>query len=582
MILKMIKKFRKILSKHQKFRIFELFILMVIGGFVETCSVAFILPFMDAVMNPGQIMDTWYGRAICQGLGITSPRTLLVVLSVALAFLYISKNIYLMFEYNIQYKFVYGNMFALQKKMLNVFIHRPYEYFLSVNSGEVIRIITSDTAAAFNLLITSLNLITETVVSIMLVSTIFVIMPAVTVCIAMLLLVLLIMIYLFVKPLLRKAALNQQKAGTGMNKWLLQSIQGIKELKVMQKEEFFQSNYDKYGQVNIRSMRWNQTLGIAPRFIIEGVSMGAMFIAIAVMVYEGTDLESMIPMLTAVAMAAIRILPSINRISNALTSVAYGEPMLDKVIENLADMDEAEKSEMAESKDRPADTGKVPALSEKLLFHKIEYHYPKTAVNVLSEASMMMKRGESVGIVGSSGAGKTTSVDIVLGLLKPQKGAVFVDGVDIRNDLSSWLSQIGYIPQMIFMLDDSIRANVAFGEKAVSDDEVWRALKDASLDEFVRSLPEQLDTQIGERGVRLSGGQRQRIGIARALYKNPQVLIFDEATSALDHTTESTIMEAIHGLKGTKTMIIIAHRLTTIEACDRIYRIEDGKIVLER
>lgn len=581
-MLNMINKFGKILSKHQKFRIFELFILMVVGGFVETCSVALILPFMDAMMNPGQIMGTWYGRAICQVLGITSPRLLLIVLSVALAFLYIFKNIYLMFEYNIQYKFVYGNMFELQKKMLNVFIHRPYEYFLSVNSGEVIRIITADTGAAFNLLITSLNLITEMVVSVMLVGTIFVIMPAVTICIALLLLILLIVIYLFVKPLLRKAALNQQKAGTGMNKWLLQSIQGIKELKVMQKEVFFQSNYDQYGQVNIKSMRWNQTLGLAPRFIIEGVSMGAMFIVIAIMVYSGTDLKSMIPMLTAVAMAAIRILPSVNRISNALTSVAYGEPMLDKVIENLADMDEAEKSEMAESGDSSDNVGKVPVLSENLQFYKIDYHYPKTAVDVLSEASMTIKRGESVGLVGSSGAGKTTSVDILLGLLKPQKGTVFVDGVDIRNDLGSWLNQIGYIPQMIFMLDDSIRANVAFGEKAVSDDDVWKALKDASLDEFVSSLPEQLDTQIGERGVRLSGGQRQRIGIARALYKNPQVLIFDEATSALDNATETAIMEAIHGLKGTKTMIIIAHRLTTIEACDKIYRIGNGKIILER
>ena len=561
-------------------RIVQLGVLMVIGGFLETCSVSLILPFMDAVMEPKQAMETWYAQLFCRIFGLQIPQTYLMFLAIALATLYVVKNVYLIMEYNIQYRFVYGNMFALQERLLDTFIHRPYEYFLHVSSGDVIQIIRSDTVAAFNLLVVLLSLFTELVVSIMLTITIFVITPVVTLCIAALLLAIMFFIFAVLKPTLRRMAVSQRESAAGMNKWLLQSIQGIKELKVMRKEDFFKESYNQYGKVYVRASRWNQTMGTLPRFIIEGLCMSAMFIVVAILIGSGTDLQSIIPMLTAVAMAAIRLLPSVNRISGALNNISYGEPMLDKVIENMRVLDE---------KPVQIDAGKqhgvpVPKLRHMLCFERITYHYPSSEELVLSGASMTIHCGESVGVVGPSGAGKTTSVDIILGLLDPQDGRVLVDGVDIKNDLPAWLSQIGYIPQMIFMLDDTIRANVAFGvpKREIDDDQIWRVLREAALEEFVRSLPEGLDTQIGERGVRLSGGQRQRIGIARALYQNPEVLIFDEATSALDNDTESAIMESIHSLRGTKTMIIIAHRLTTIEACDHVYRVENGAIIRER
>lgn len=581
-ILKIIKKFNFILSNHQKIRIFQLCLLMIIGGFLETCSVSLILPFMNMVMNPDKTMNTWYAKLICFMFHLNSPKAFLIIIAVGLAAIYIFKNAYLVFEYNIQYKFVYGNMFALQRRLLETFLYRPYEYFLKINSGEIMRIIGGDTAGAFGLLVTLLSLFTELVVSIMLMATIFMIAPFVTLCIAILLLVILVFIYKMVKPVLRKAGLNQQQSSAGMNKWLLQSIQGIKELKVMGKEDYFQKNYDKYGQIYVRALRWNQTLSAAPRFAIEGVCMGAMFIIVAVMIYIGTELESVIPMLTAVAMAAIRLLPSVNRISGALAAIAYGEPMLDKVIDNLQNLDVGRLTGKPSVREGEDISQCVPKLERYIYFHDVTYHYPESKKNVLSSASMKIHRGESIGIVGTSGAGKTTSVDIILGLLASQEGEVLIDGVDIHSNLRSWLNQLGYIPQLIFMLDGTIRENVAFGESNVDDDDVWKALKDASLDRFVKDLPYGLDTEIGERGVRLSGGQRQRIGIARALYKNPEVLIFDEATSALDNDTETAIMESIHSLRGTKTMIIIAHRLTTIEACDHIYRVEEGKILRER
>ncbi len=594
-IIRVIRKYKMVLSSHQKLRIFELGILMIIGGFLETCSVSLMLPFMNVVMAPEQTMKNHYVQWVCGILHLHSPRTFLVFLAIFLAMIYILKNVYLMFQFNIQYRFVYGNMFVMQKKLLETFVHRPYEHFLKMSSGEVIRVINSDTVSAFNLLITLLSLFTELVVSSMLILTIFVINPLVTTCMAVMMLLLVFFIFMILKPILRTAGLENQKAYAGMHKWLLQSIQGIKELKVMKREAFFQDNYDACGQVFVQTNRRSQILNLIPRFFIEAISMGVMFIVVAVLIYRGSDLESIIPMLTAVAMAAMRLLPSVNRISSSMTSIAYGEPMLDKMIENLRVLENREDVTLSAipEKNKPAEpaakepvspTIHIPDFSKEIHFRQITYHYPGSKENVLTHASMVIHRGESVGIVGPSGAGKTTSVDIILGLLCPQEGQILVDGVDIHQNIGDWLEQIGYIPQMIFMLDDSIRSNVAFGEPPdkISDEKVWKALEEAAVADFVRKLPKGLDTQIGERGMRLSGGQRQRIGIARALYRNPKVLIFDEATSALDKETESAIMDSIHSLHGQKTMIIIAHRLTTIEACDHIFRVAEETIVKER
>lgn len=586
-VIQIIQKFKLILSKHQKVRVIELTILMIIGGLLEIGSVSLVLPFMDVAMNADTIMEKPYIKWFCTFFGIDSPQGFLITVAIALAAVYIFKNIYLLLEYNIQYRFVYGNMFEMQKRLLDNFIHRPYEYFLKVNSGEVLRVVNTDTTITFNLLSTILLLFSEVVVSVMLSITVFLMMPAVTAAMVMILLFLLMFINRIIKPILKRAGMDNQTAGVGMNKWLIQSIQGIKELKVMKGEMFFQKNYDIYGQQYIRTLRKNQIYGITPKFIIEAVSMAAMFLILAVLLYGGKDLAEIMPVLSVVVFAAMRLLPSLNRIANALATISYSEPMLDKLIENLKDISGREDiSLMMNLTHQDKGQGQVAYLTyeKELNFHKIAYRYPGSEKDVLHDASMTIAAGESVGIVGESGAGKTTAVDIILGLLRPESGQVLVDGHDIVDNMGNWHAQVGYIPQMIFMLDDTIRINVSFGtpESEFTDDDIWHALEEASLAEFVRGLPDGLDTEIGERGVRLSGGQRQRIGIARALFRNPNVLIFDEATSALDNNTESAIMESIHRLHGKKTMIIIAHRLTTIEACDHVFRVEDGKIWKER
>lgn len=579
---RVVKKFSLILSSHQKIRIAELVILMILGGAMETLSVSLMAPFMSIAMNPEETMDKPFVKALCSILHIDSANKLLIVLSIGLAILYLAKNGYLLFEYNVQYKFVYNNMFTMQRKLLNSFIHRPYEYFLGISSGEVIRIINNDTSVVFNLLTTLLSLFTEVVVSGMIIATVFVLAPIVTVIMAVVLVFLVLIINRIIQPILKSAGKENQIASSGMNKWLLQSIQGIKELKVTSKEEYFEDNYNVFGQRSVNAFRKNAILSMIPRFFIEAACMSVVFIAVGISIYLESDIEFLVPMLTVIAVAAARLLPSVNRLSSALASIAYGEPMLDKLIENLRDISGQDQVSLAmnlSEEEHNIYKGQVKVINNEIVLSQITYKYPNTEVYILNNAEMRILKGQSVGLVGVSGAGKTTLVDIMLGLLSLEKGQVLVDGNDIKTDMSGWLRQIGYIPQSIFMLDDSIRVNVAFGEQKISDDEVWRSLKDAALYDYVKSLPKGLDTEIGEHGVRLSGGQRQRIGIARALYSNPDVLIFDEATSALDNETEAAIMESVNKLQGRKTMIIIAHRLTTIENCDVVYRIENGKII---
>ena len=300
------------------------------------------------------------------------------------------------------------------------------------------------------------------------------------------------------------------------------------------------------------------------------------------MVLGKVPTEQMLNSITTFAAAALVLLPSVNRINNQINSIAYFEPFFMGVSDNLQDEINGDKVDMSFATD---DNRKLP-VKKRIEMKNITYSYPNTEKLIFDQANLVIPVGKSVGIVGTSGAGKSTVVDILLGLLEPKNGEILADGFNIKEqgNYRKWLKNIGYIPQMIFMLDDTIRRNVAFGvpDDQIDEKRLWEVLKEAQLDEFIRQLPEGLDTGIGERGIRLSGGQRQRIGIARALYNDPEVMILDEATSALDNDTEAAIMESINRLHGRKTLIIIAHRLQTIEKCDVVYRVENGKAKIER
>lgn len=588
-MIRIIQKFAQILNKQQKVRVIIIVIMMIIGAGLETLGVGLILPLVTAIMSPDAIETNKYASLICEMMDIHSTRNFIILVIVALIFVYIFKNLYLFLEYYVQYRFICNNRFSVQRQLMEIYLHRPYEYFLNAESGEIVRVVTSDTGSTFALLSTVLSFFTEAVVSVALVVTIIAADPFMATLLAAVLGGMMFLIGKLIKPVLKRAGLKYQQNAAKMNKWLLQSISGIKEVKIAEKEDYFLDQFSKYGKRAIDSEKKNQVLGQVPRLSIEAFGISAMLAVIAILMWSGREVDTMLPQLSAFAMAAVRLMPSVNRMSSSLNTMSYQEPALDKMLEHLAVAKkwetERDGEARVEHRERCSASGEQRiVLDQQIELADITYSYPNAEVSVLEHANMVIPIGKSIGIVGASGSGKTTAIDILLGLLQPQGGQVLVDGVDIQADYDGWLSHLGYIPQMIFMLDDTIRANVAFGipAKEASDDQVWKALEEAQLKEFVQSLPDGLDTTIGERGVRLSGGQRQRIGIARALYTDPELLIFDEATSALDNETEAAIMESINALHGKKTLVIIAHRLTTIEGCDMVYRVENGKIVREK
>ena len=356
--------------------------------------------------------------------------------------------------------------------------------------------------------------------------------------------------------------------------WMNQALGGIKEIKILGREQYFSEEYQKYFTKYARGLRISRTISILPKHVVEAVCMSGLLLAIIVKMYFGyADFTVYIPQLGVFAVAAFRLMPSVGKINEYTTNMLYALPSVDLVYHDLKEIEDYVEKQDAEVKEDWQ-------LSKEIRVENITYYYPNMQEPVIKEASLYIPKGKTVAFIGASGAGKTTMVDIILGLLTPQSGRVMADQMNVHDKPKTWHSQIGYIPQVIYLSDDTIRNNIAFGvkETEISEEAVQEAAKKAQLTEFINELPEGFDTLVGDRGVRLSGGQRQRIGIARALYHDPEILVLDEATSALDSDTEAAVMEAIENLRGMKTMIIIAHRLTTIKNADIIYAVEDGKV----
>lgn len=460
------------------------------------------------------------------------------------------------------------------------YLRRGYEFYLNSDTSVIQRSITSDVNNMYALILAVLQIVSEVIIFVSLTGVLLIADAKMTIIIALLLILTLYVIKIVIKPIMKKAGEDNQEYYSGLFKWISQTVNGIKEVKIAGKEQYFIDEYVKCGRGYVEAVQKYSIYNNTPRLLIETVCIIGMVGYMLFLVLGGNAVEQIFPILSAFAIAAMRLIPCANRINNQLTSMAYFEPFLMGVSDNLQN----------EISDSNIDMSFAKETDTKLSIHKsirlegITYKYPNTEVLIFDHADMEIPIGSAVGIVGTSGAGKTTIVDVLLGLLEIEAGTIYADDTDVKREYRAWLKNIGYIPQMIFMLDDTIRKNVAFGiaEEKIKEERIWDVLKEAQLDEFVKSLPEGLNTSIGERGIRLSGGQRQRIGIARALFNDPEVLILDEATSALDNDTEAAIMESINNFHGKKTLLIIAHRLQTIEKCDMIFRVENGKITKER
>lgn len=581
---KILKKLDILLDNKQKRTMLLLVFFMLIGAALELLGVGLVYQAAGIITDPDILENSKTLAGVYGALHMEDMAEFTMFIMGALVAVFALKNAYLFFQNKLQFKFVYSNQFATSRRMMINFMQRPYEYYLNADTSVIQRSITSDVNNMYGLILNLLQLVSEMIVFVFLTVYCLTMDVVMTGTVAALLIVVLVVIKWILKPIMRKAGEENQDFYSGLYKWIDQSVMGIKEIKVANKESYFINEYCKCGAGYVNAVQRYNLYNATPRLLIETVAIAGMILYMMLRIANGTPVTEIMPQLTTLAVAAMRLIPSANRINNYLTSIAYFEPFFMGVTDNLQEEIRDESVNYDEEAYRKKkDVEKLPVKKE-ILLKGITYKYPNSDVLIFDRATMQIPVGKSVGIVGTSGAGKTTAVDIMLGLLRLQSGEILADGVEVREHYESWLKNIGYIPQTIFMIDSSIRKNVAFGcaDEDIDDEKVWMALKEAQLDEFVRGLPEGLDTGIGERGIRLSGGQRQRIGIARALFEDPEVLVLDEATSALDNDTEAAIMESINHLHGRKTLIIIAHRLQTIEKCDIVYRVEEGSVTKVR
>lgn len=571
-----------ILSRKQKKDAILVFIYMLIGSSFELLGVSAIYPFLLVMLDFENLREKWYIRFIYDIFPNIIERDILLVIGGIVILVYILKNLFLVFNAYVQHSYAAKFQCEISTRMLSAYMRRPYLFFLDTNSGVIMRGITSDIYGAYQVFLCFLTMCTEILTVAVLGIFLFVIDWALSLSAMALMAVCFFTIMFFCKGRMKRAGNILREAEALKNQYGYQAINGIKEISVLNRREKFVKKFNKAALLEQKATAAYGFICACPDRILEGVCIGGFMGIICIKIAMGTNLNFFVPVIGSFAMAAFRILPSIARISNRVNTIVYYRPALQSVYDN---MKEAEEYKMLHDgfSVRENRQSEYIHFTNKITINNIYWRYQNSRNDILHNASLYINKGESVAFIGASGAGKTTMADIIMGLFRPQRGMVEMDGIDIFTMPQEWSKIIGYVPQSVFLIDDSVRCNVAFGleKEEISDEKIWEALKQAQMKPFIESLPNGLDTIVGERGVKLSGGQRQRIAIARALYENPDILVLDEATSALDSETETAVMESIDALQGTKTLIIIAHRLTTIRKCNRIYEIGDG-VAVER
>ena len=573
----MIQKFRYIFSRADKFKLVGLVVLMIIGSVLELLAVAVFNPFIEVMMQTSSIADDSFLQFFFQHTNIDSVEGYLIALSFIIAVIYVVKNVYLTFEQNAILSFSYRTRMNLATRLLTTYMNEPYTFHLSKNIAEMQRCLQTDTSQFMSLINSCLQLAVEFVTCLALGVYLFHTSHSITVLIGLLLGLCVFIFFIICKKVSSKLGRQNEFYNAKLFQWINQSLGGIKEVKILQREKYFIDSYRTNYKKVIWGARVNELLAAVPKYIVETVAIVGLVLAIIVKLLFGHGaLETFVPQMAVFAVAAFRLLPSVGKINAYVNNVMYTKASLDMIYQDLCEIE----------KNKPIEVeweGKTEnwKFMKGVFAEHITYHYPDSDTEVLHDITLEIPKGKTVALIGPSGAGKTTLADIILGLLPPVSGVVRMDDKNIYENLRSWRQKLGYIPQSIYLSDDTIRNNVAFGiyEDQIDDDAIWKALEKAQLKDFVQGLEKGLDTYVGDRGVRLSGGQRQRIGIARALYHDPEILVLDEATSALDSSTEQAVMESIESLQGLKTMVIIAHRLTTIKNADLIYEVVEGKVI---
>ncbi len=570
-------KYQYILTGQQKRLGVVLFIMLILGSFLEMIGVSVVIPFVQALLSPEELLGHKLIGTTLTGLGITDSQSIIVTLTLGMIGVYLFKNLFLTVLAWVKSKYWRKIERETALRLFDSYIHREYAFHLDTNSAVLLRSTDIDTNSISVMLENLFNIAFNGISALMIGVFIVAIDPQMAMGLILACgLILFVVMGGFKKMLKVQGERNLFLRGQVLN-YLQQAFDGIKEILLSGRQDYFGKKVKSTMERRSRAVALQHFAGECPQYIIETVVISVFVGILAIRACVSGMSPAFVSNIAAFAVAAFRILPCVGRISSNYNSAIFYESALENVYQNLKDAEDHQAPEEAKN-DSHSKTGDFQSA---ICLQHVDWQYPSGDRKILDDANLQISKGEAVGLIGPSGGGKSTTLDIIMGLYVPQRGRVEVDGKPISEMGKDWLHLFGYVPQNVYISDSTIRNNVAFGimDEEIDDSQVWRSLEQAQMADYIRSLPDGLDTVVGENGMRISGGQRQRIAIARALYTDPPILFLDEATSALDSETEAAVMEAIDHLRGQKTMLIVAHRISTLAECDHIYQVKDGEIL---
>ncbi len=576
---KLVQELWYLLSPRERIEGFVLLCGMALGAVLEAVGIGLVVPFIAALKDPKLVFDLPVAHRVLSFLHIDQPQQLLIALGFALFATYVLKSGYLLLLYQRLYRYVFDKQASLARRLLTGFLNMPYTFYLQRNSAELIKV-TTETIPRFTsgFLIGLMIILGEFLVVLALVALLVAVEPLATVGAVIVLGIPTALVYRAMQHRLAQAGRLTEQSFAAMIQWTEQAIGGIKETLVTGRASFFIDRQAYEVRRLADCMRSLTFLAGIPRLVIDTLAVTAMVAVALVILARGQKLASILPVLGMFGVAAMRLMPSMSRIASGLAQLRFHHGATETLYNELR----AVEGPRSAATHPPTARGATAPLrfERSLVLEHVSYHYPATSKPAIDDVSLEIPKGHWVGLIGPTGAGKTTLIDLMLGLFVPTSGRILVDGRDLQDDVAGWQRNIGYIPQHIYLMDDTVRRNVAFGlpDEEIDDERVRRALHDAQIDDLVLSLPGGLSAMTGERGIRLSGGERQRLGIARALYRDPQVLVVDEGTANLDNETEAAIVDTLVQLKRKKTIIVIAHRLSVVKDCDCVYQIQHGRV----
>jgi ABC-type multidrug transport system fused ATPase/permease subunit len=573
------KKMLVLLSRRERIELYWLFATMTLLATIEVASIGSIMPFMTAVANPDLVESNKWLGGLYNFFHFESQNSFLLFLGTLVLVILILSNAstalitWWIFHYS------WGRNHSIANRLFAMYLSEPYVFFLNRNTSELTKNILDEVLLIVTGILNSSLMVVKSSVVILFVCMLLIIMdPMLAFIVSMTLGIAYICLFYASSKVLHRIGQERAKANVKRFKYVNEALGGIKVLRVLGREKYFLDQFSEHSARVSKNFAQKMTIAQLPRYAFEVIAFGGVLIIILYFLATEKDVEHIIPMLALYAFAGYRLMPSMQTVFDKAANLRYTLPSLDILYDEICN-----SQANSEVKSSSGDSSDFKLENEGIRLNEVSFSYPEQENSVLDKLNMFIPVNKTVGLVGATGSGKTTIIDIILGLLNPTEGELLVDDRKVNtSNTTQWQKQIGYVPQDIFLTDESVTRNIAFGivDSEINKDAVINAAKVANLHEFITNeLPDSYDTVVGERGVRISGGQKQRIGIARALYHDPDVLILDEATSALDGVTEDAIMQAINNLSHQKTIIMIAHRLTTLQECDEIFVLEQGEIV---